>query len=158
MRILVAVRALVERYADILRLAVRSVRVALGALYLYVQTRQWITGFRVVELSHVDRFPVDGIVAGLAVLAEASFVLIFVARGATTGQSEVGAAQVFLFDRRTFLRRNVRWIVALVTGYGSMLAFQNVSGLFVIESLDVPLDKGKIVAVMLGVAAGALLA
>lgn len=50
MRVLVAVGALVERNAHILRLAVRSVRVALGALHLGMQAGQRITCLRVIEL------------------------------------------------------------------------------------------------------------
>lgn len=64
MRILVAVRTLIEWNADILRLAVCSRGVALGALHLQVHSRQWIAGLGVIELAYVDRFPIDEVVAG----------------------------------------------------------------------------------------------
>ena len=56
MRILVAVRALVEWNADVLRLAVRSVGVALRALHLRMQPGQRIARLRVIELADVIAF------------------------------------------------------------------------------------------------------
>ena len=48
--------------------------------------------------------------------------------------------------------------MALVAFEPGVLAFQHVSGFFVVESLSIPLDEGKILAVVFGMAAGALLA
>ncbi len=48
--------------------------------------------------------------------------------------------------------------VALVAIETGVLAFESVSRLFVIKSLDVPLDEREVFAVMFGVTAGALLA
>lgn len=48
--------------------------------------------------------------------------------------------------------------MALVASQSRVLAFQRVAGFLVIESFDVPLDQRKVFAIMLGVAAGALLA
>ena len=48
--------------------------------------------------------------------------------------------------------------MALVAVYSGVLALKHVSGFFVIEGLDIPLDKGEVFAVVIGVAAGALLA
>jgi len=45
MRILVAVRALVERDANVLRLTIRTVNVALGALHLRMKSGQSKAGF-----------------------------------------------------------------------------------------------------------------
>ncbi len=49
-------------------------------------------------------------------------------------------------------------IVAFIAGQAGVLAFQQVSRFFVIEGFDVPLDQREILAVVLGVAAGAFLA
>lgn len=66
MRILVAVRTLVEWKADILRLAIRSVGMALCALHLRMQPSQRISRLRVIKLADADRFPVLKVVTGLA--------------------------------------------------------------------------------------------
>ena len=61
-RIFVAIGALIERDAHILRLAVRSVGVALRALHFLVQSGQRITRLRVIKLTlaraDADRLPV----------------------------------------------------------------------------------------------------
>lgn len=62
-RILVAVRTLVERNPDVLRLAIGSVRVALRALHLRMQSGQRITRLRVIELADTDLLPIDEVVA-----------------------------------------------------------------------------------------------
>lgn len=158
MRVLVAVGALVERYANILRLSVGPVGVALGALHLRVQTGQRVTGLGVIELAHVDRLPVDEVVARLAIGAKASLMLILVAGDATGGEAKVGPVQVFFFDRRSLLRGDVRRIVAFVAGQSGVFAFEQIAGLLVVESCNVPLHQGKVFTVVLGVATGALLA
>lgn len=111
-----------------------------------------------VELAHVDGLPVDEVVAGLAVRPQPALVEILVTGRAGRGHAEKGAVQVLFFNRRTFLRRDMGRIVALVAGHSSVLALKQVSGFFMVESLGVPLDKGEILAVVIGVAAGALLA
>lgn len=63
MRILVAIRTLIERNASILGFAVGSVRMTLRALYLRVQAGQRISRLRVIELRDSDLLPVDGVVA-----------------------------------------------------------------------------------------------
>jgi hypothetical protein len=90
--------------------------------------------------------------------AQAAFVLIFVAGGASGRQTEISSAQVFDFDGLAFLGRNAGRIVAFVTGQASMLAFEEVSRFLVIESFDIPLDQREIFPVVLRVAAGAFLA
>lgn len=52
----------------------------------------------------------------------------------------------------------MRGIVAFITSQARVLSFQQITGLFVIESLCVPLDQREILAIVLGVAAGAFLA
>ena len=58
-RILVAIGALGERNADVLRLAVRTVRVALRALHLRMKAGQGIAGLRVIELRLTGLADVD---------------------------------------------------------------------------------------------------
>jgi hypothetical protein len=48
--------------------------------------------------------------------------------------------------------------VALVAVYSSVLALKQISGFFVVEGLDIPLNEREGFAVVIGVAAGALLA
>lgn len=52
----------------------------------------------------------------------------------------------------------MRGIVAFVASQPSMLAFENVSGVFVIESLGIPFHQRKIFPVMFRVATRAFLA
>ena len=119
-RVLVAIGALVERNAHVLWLAVRSVGVALGALHLGMHAGQRITRLGVIELglarlADIDALPIHEIVALQTVLTEAALVLVFVATDAASRLPQVSAAGIFDFDRRTFLLRNARWIVALIT-------------------------------------------
>lgn len=127
MWIFVAIGALVEGNTNVLRLAVRSVGVALRALHLRVQSRQWIARLGVIELSHTradaDCFPVLEVVAGLTSWSQTSFVLVLVAGNATSRESQVRAVRVFDLDGRAFLRRDASRVVTLVTGKPGMLAF-----------------------------------
>ena len=52
--VFVAIRALVERDADVLRFTIGTAGVTLGALYLRVQSGEGITGLGVVKLAYVD--------------------------------------------------------------------------------------------------------
>jgi hypothetical protein len=112
----------------------------------------------VVELPNVDLFPVNEVVAGEAVLSKPSLVLIFVASDASGRNSEIRVGWILDLDGGAFLGRDARRIVALVASQAGMLAFQYIAGVLVIEGVDVPLDQRKIHAIMIGVAAGALLA
>ena len=158
MRILMAVRTLMEWNAYVLRLAVCPVRVALGALHLQVQPGQWVACLGVIELAYVDLLPIDEVVARKTILAKASLVLILMAGGAGGGKAEIGSAEIFDFDRTAFLRRNVRGIMALGALQPCMLALENVPGIFVIKGFDIPLNQGEIFTVVFGMASGALLA
>ena len=115
-RILVTVRTLIKGDAHVLRFAIRTVRVALGALHLRVQAGQWVARLGVIELAHVDRLPIHKIVASEAILAETSLVLILVAGNAGGGNSQVGSAGILDLYGGLFLSRNVRWIMALIAG------------------------------------------
>ena len=158
MRILMALGTLIERNAYVLRLSVWPIGVALGALHLQVQPGQRVARLGVIELTHVDRLPIDEVVAGSAILAQPPLVLILVASDASGGKAEIGSAGVFDLDRGAFLGRNVRGIMALGALQPCMLALENVPGLFVIKGFDIPLNQWEIFTVVLGMAAGALLA
>lgn len=98
-----AIRALIECDPDILRLAIGCVCVALRALHLRVKSSEGIPRSGVVELTDVDRFPVLEVVAGLAILSEPAFVLIFVTSNARGGKTEVGAVQILYLDCASLL-------------------------------------------------------
>jgi hypothetical protein len=163
MWVFMAIGAQIERNTHVLRLAVGSVDVALGALHLGMQAGQGIARLRVIELgltrlADVDRFPVQEIMALQAICAQATFMLILVACGASGRHPEIGSAQVFDFDGPAFLGRYVGRIVAFVAGQAGMLAFEEVSRFLVIEGFDIPLDQREVFPVVLRVAAGAFLA
>jgi hypothetical protein len=158
MRVFVAIGTLAEWDANVSRLAVRTVRVALGTLHLGVQPGQRISRFRVIELTDVDLLPVDEVVTGLTIGTETSFVLIFVAGGTRSRYAQVRAVEILFFNRGAILRQNVGWHVALVASQPRVFAFEDVSGFLVIEGLDVPFDERKIHSVVLGMAAGTFLA
>jgi hypothetical protein len=92
------------------------------------------------RLADVNRLPVHEIMALQAIRAQATFMLILVACGASRRHPKIGSIQVFDFDGLAFLGRNVGRTVAFIAGQASMLAFEKVSRFFVIESFDIPLD------------------
>ena len=157
-RVLVAIGALAEWNADVLRLAIGTVGVALRALHRRVQAGERVTGLGVIELGLVDSFPVDEVMAEMAVGPQSALVKVLVAGHAGRGQTKVGAVQILFLDGRAFRGRDVGGVVALVAVYSSVLALKQISGFFVIEGLDIPLDEGKVLAVVIGVAASASLA
>jgi hypothetical protein len=156
-RILVAVGTQIKGNADVLRFAIGTVGVALGALHLGVKARQRITCLAVVELADVDLFPVDEVVTGLAGWPETSLVEILVARNAGGGEAKEGAVQVLVLDGNAFLWRNVGGVVALIALQSGVLALENVSRFVMIEGFRIPLNEREIFAVVFRVAAGALL-
>ena len=85
-------------------------------------------------------------------------MLVLVAGNASSRNTQVGAAGIFNLNRRAFLRRNARRIVALVAIQSSVLALEHISRILMVERLDVPLDQGKVLAIVLGVTSGAFLA
>lgn len=115
-RIVMAIRALIECDPGVLRLSIGSVGVALRTLHLSMETGERIPCLGVVELPDVEGFPVLEVVAGLAILSQTTFVLIFVASNASGREPEIGAVQILNLDCAAFLRRDVRRIVALVAG------------------------------------------
>lgn len=122
--IFVAVRALIEGNARILRLAVTPRRMALRALYLRVQSRQRITRLGMIELLDVDFFPAVEVVALLAGRTKTSFMSILMTTGACGCEAEIGTAQIFDLDRGPVLRGNMGRIVAFVARQPSVFALQ----------------------------------
>ncbi|PYX67268.1 MAG: hypothetical protein DMG78_28015 [Acidobacteria bacterium] len=123
-RILVAIGALAEWNANVLRLAIGTVGVTLAALHLRMQSGERITGFGVVELAHVDGFPVDEVVAGLARRAQTALVEIFVTGRAGGGQTKIGAVQILFLDGRAFLRRDAGGSVTFVAFHPCVLTLK----------------------------------
>ena len=156
-RILVAIGTQIKWNANILRLAVGAVDVALGALHLGMQAGQGISGLGMIEFADVNGLPVDEVVTREAIRSETSFVLIFVARDTTGRETEVGTAEILNLDGRAFLGRDARGIVALVAVQALVFAFEQIPSLFVIESLDIPLDQREVLSVVLGMATRTLL-
>src|SRR5450631_1860222 len=116
MRVFVAIGALVKRNAHVLRLAVWSIGMALGALHLGMQAGQGIARLRVIELglTGLAGLPIHKIVALQAVRSQAALVLILVTRDATRRETKICPARVLDFYGRAFLRRDVARIVAFI--------------------------------------------
>ena len=157
-RIAVAVAALIERNAGVARLAVLTRCVTFGASHGSMQPGQGITRLGMIELAKRERLPVFGIVALLAAGAKSSVVRILVTGGASGRETEVGPAEIFKLDSRTLNGRDPPGRVAAATFQMSVLAFERISGLLMIESLEVPLDEREVLAVMVGVTACTLFA
>ena len=123
-----------------------------------MQSGQRIARLGVIELAHADGLPVFRIVALLASSAQPSLVRILVAGGAGRRKAEKGAAQVLILIVGRSCGGICVGVWQRVQATPCVLAFENVSGQLVIEGFDVPLDEREILAVVFGVAAGALLA
>ena len=88
-----------------------------------------------------------------AVLTQASFVEIFMARHTSLRDTEEGLAQVLHLDTGAVDGGNAIWNVALVAGQSRVFAFQQVTRFPVIEFVGIPLDQGEVHAVVVRVAA-----
>ena len=113
-RVAVAIGALAECKADVLRLTIGSVDVTFGALHLLVKAGQGILCFRVIKLPDIDRLPVLIVVALNAVLTEAASMLILVTAYAGGRKSKITSIEIGVLNGGAFWRRNVCDIVALV--------------------------------------------
>jgi hypothetical protein len=158
MRIFVTVGTLIEGNANVPRLAVSSIDMALGAWHVRVQSVQRIASLGVVELADTDRLPVHEVMTSLAILSETSLVLVLVAGNTIRGDTQVRSARIFDLDCRALLQRSVRRIVALDASQASMSSLKQISCVFVIKTLDIPVDQRKVFPVVLGMTAGAFLA
>lgn len=110
-----------------------------------------------IELINVDRLPIREVVALRTVRAQAALVLIRMAVRARLGDAQESAIQIRL-DPHTLKRRDFQRGVALVAAQARVPPFERITGLLVIEDLDVPLDQREVLAVMFRMAADAFLA
>ena len=108
-----------------------------------------------VESADADRLPAFGIVTLQTIGSQPTLVLVFVAGGAARRNPQECPIKIFEFDTLTFARRNVRGIVAAVTADARVFSLKRITGLAVIECLDIPLDEIEVFAIVLGVASRA---
>ena len=78
-----------------------------------VQTCKRVARLGVIEL--LCRFPIGRVMATCAIRAQLSFVIVHVARDAFLRQPQVGLAEIFIPDQRTFRRSNIGRGMALLT-------------------------------------------
>lgn len=100
MRILMAVVAFAEGKTLVARLAIGAGCMTLFALHLLVLSGERIAGLGVIEGLR-DVFPVVEIVAGLALLTEASLVEILMAGAARSGNADEAPVQILHLDPRS---------------------------------------------------------
>lgn len=102
-----AVGTLAERNTRVSRGIVRSQCMTFLARDLSMQAGQRVAGFRMIELSNVDRFPIREVVALGTIRAEAAFVLVRVAGSTGLRKPEERSVQIHL-DSHPLQRRNFR--------------------------------------------------
>ena len=105
-RIGMAVVAFPERQTSVSGSAARIRSVALLALHLLVQTGQRITRFAVIKLSFCI-LPINEVMALEAILAESSFMEVFVTRSTGLRDPQEGLAEILHLDVRTLGGRNL---------------------------------------------------
>lgn len=105
-----------------------------------------------------DILPIGEVVARLALGTEAALVEVFVAGGASLGDSDECAVKVFDLDQRAFTGRDVLGRVTLLAVNAGMLSFENIARLFMIEGPGIPLDEWEVDAIVIGMALHASLA
>jgi hypothetical protein len=123
-----------------------------------VQTGERVTRLGVIEL--LGSFPIRGVMAARAILAQLPFVIVHMARHACLRQSQVGLAEIFILDQSTFSGCNVRRGVALLAVHAGVFAIQWIPGEFVVELFDrnIPVNQMKVNSVVLQMAVHAILA
>jgi hypothetical protein len=158
MRILMTAGALQKVEACVLDdSGVRGRRtMALGAVHLFVTSRECELGSRVIEGD--QRFPARITVALLAVSAELPRVPIVVTRQAGGPEPKETPARVFNRDQLAGFFGNMTRAVALYATQSRMTAFEPIPGGAVIEIVFRcgPPDDAELLAVVLGVTAGAV--
>lgn len=128
----------------------------LGAIQVLVLSGQREVRRRMIE--HLHRLPAVEIMARLAVRAELSCVMIFVARQTRRMQPLEGVSQIVVHDDLPVRSRDVLRVVAVLALQLRVLAQQRIAGLSVVEFLlgGIPLEDAEILAIVLGVAARAV--
>jgi hypothetical protein len=150
----VAVRALSEGDPRIPRLTIGPGRVAFFALHGDVLPGERITSFVVIEFSDGYSLPIGVVVALLAIRTQAAFMKILVAGATGLGCAEKCARKILDFDDGARRRGNMLGGMTFGTSHPLMFPFQNIPGKIMVESLGIPLDQGKVFAIVLGVALG----
>lgn len=157
-RIAVARRATVEgRHLELHdSLLSRRRRMAFLAGRPHVSSGQREARTAVIELR---RLPAFGRVATLAIPSELTAMHVLMALRTLARQTQVRTLQVLHLDALALDFRDARRVVALRTLKLSVLAFERVTRRRVIELAGrrVPLDELEVLAVVLGMAAGACL-
>ncbi len=126
-----------------------------------MQAGQGIVRLGVVEvpaLADAHRLPIIVGMALQAVLPQPPLMVVFMASGARGGKTQIRLAQILNLDRRPLALRDMLRRMTLGAGKTRVFSFECISGLLVIEALDVKFDQRKILAVVVGVATGTLLA
>ena len=111
-----------------------------------------------IKLGHVDGLPVGEVVALDTIRTEPPVVRILVAGGAGLRNTQKAVRNVLHLDRRALRGGNMVGAMAASTSHAGVLAFENITGKFVIEGFAIPLDERKILTVVFRVTARALLA
>lgn len=158
MRIRVAIRTPGKRYPGVARLPVSARRVALFTFHLGVRSGQRIPCLGVIELANRNRLPIGVVVALGTIHTQPPLMRILVASRAGLRNTQKAARQVLHLDRRALRGSDMLGSMASSASYPGVFAFENITGELVIEGLDVPFNERKILTVVLGVAAGAVVA
>jgi hypothetical protein len=150
-----AITAVSKRYTHVVRFFIRTRSVAAFAGNFGVQTRERISGSRMIELADIDRLPVDGVVTLQTVGPEPAIVLVLMAGNATGRDSEECPGQILDFDFRAFALGYAFRGVAPVTVQPCVFPLEGPSGLPVVETLTLPFCDREIFAIVLRVAGNA---
>src|ERR1700680_3723841 len=114
MRILMAIRTLVEWDSRVSRLGLRARRMTFRARNLSMQSRQRIARPRMVELADANRLPILEVVALLTTGPKPTAVRVLMA-GRTGGRyTQVSLSQIFDFDRSAPGRADLPRLMAAV--------------------------------------------
>lgn len=158
MRIGVTIRTSRKGKPSIARFVVRPGRMTFLARDLGMGASQRIARFRMIELFNLDLLPVVKIVALQTIAPQSSFVFVLVTRDTGLRDAQEGLVQIFDLNGYSLRGGYLVGGVTLVAGQTSVLALEFVPRLLVVEGFGIPFDDGKILAIMLGMTAHALLA
>jgi hypothetical protein len=132
---------------------VRPRSVTLLARNLEVQTGKRITSKRMVELTNIDLVPLEEVVTLQAVGPEPALMLILMAVDTVGRNSQKGFGQILDFNGQAFFLGYVFCRMATAAAWPCMLTLKFVAGLVMVEGFDIPFCRGKIFAVVFGMAA-----
>ena len=129
---------------------------ALRAFDVFVLPGQREMGHRMIECFY--GFPVVVIVAGLALCAQLAFVMVLMTGEAGRVQTFERPRQIVNHDDFSVCRGDVLRVMALFAFQLRVLAEEHIPGLLMIEFIfgGIPLEDTEVLAVVLGVASGAI--